>query len=303
MQSRTKAHLAVLTANLFFGINFSVMKHVTGSMMSPLALNVLRVAGSKLLFWIFVLFRPVPLRIEKKHRLRLLICALTGIVINQILFTKGVSLTTPIHGALLMLVCPIAVVFIAAFMIGEGIHFKKIAGLVLGVSGATMLILLREATPGSPDILTGDLLVMGNALSYAFYMVLVMPLMKKYNGIAILTWMFTIAFFIIAPVGWNECRQIDWASFNWKDWAALSFVIVAVTFMAYLMNIYSIRHLGPSITGAYIYTQPLFAGIISVLYAGDTHHMLIKLCAALLIMTGVYLVSQKKTVPVSDISE
>lgn len=303
MHTRTKAHLAVLTANLFFGINFSVMKHVTGHLMSPLALNVLRVAGSALLFWLFILLQPIALTITGKHRWRLLLCALTGIVINQVLFTKGVSLTTPIHGALLMLVCPIAVVFIAAFLVGEGIHLKKITGLVLGVAGATLLILLRETTPGSPDVLTGDLLIMANALSYAFYMVLVLPLMKKYNGIAILAWMFTIAVFIILPIGWNEVTKIEWIAFGWKDWAALSFVIVAVTFLAYLMNIYSIRHLGPSVTGAYIYTQPLFAGIISVLYAGDTQHLLIKICAALLIMTGVYLVSQKKNVPVTDISD
>lgn len=303
MHTRTKAHLSVLTANLFFGINFSVMKHVTGTMMSPLALNVLRVAGSALLFWLFVLFSRVPLFIQKKNRWRLLVCALTGIVINQVLFTKGVSLTTPIHGALLMLVCPIAVVFIAAFLVGEGIHAKKIAGLLLGVSGAVMLILLRENTPGSPDIVTGDILIMINALSYAFYMVFVLPLMKQYNGIAILTWMFTIAFFIITPIGWNDCARINWGAFSWNDWAALVFVVAAVTFMAYLMNIYSIRHLGPSVTGAYIYTQPLFAGIISVLYAGDTQHLFIKICAALLIMTGVYLVSKKKTVTAPDGSE
>ena len=300
MTPRLKAHLAVLTANLFFGINFSVMKYVTGSLMTPLALNALRVTGSMILFWTFVLLRPVPLRIEKKHRLRLIICTLTGIVINQVLFTKGVSLTTPIHGALLMLVCPIAVVFIAAALIGEGIHLKKMAGLALGVSGAVLLILLRENTPGAPDVLTGDLLIMANALSYAFYMVLVQPMMKSYNGIALLTWMFSLSVLILLPAGWNDCTKINWGAFMLNDWLALFFVIAAVTFGAYLMNIYSIRHLGPSVTGAYIYTQPFFAGVISVLYAGDTQHLWIKLLAAVLIMTGVYLVSQKRTGTVSE---
>jgi drug/metabolite transporter (DMT)-like permease len=294
MTHRLKAHLAVLSANLFYGINFSVMKFVTIELMSPLALNVLRVAGSSLLFWVLVLFSRHSLYIEKKHRWRLFVCTLTGIIINQVLFTRGMSLTTPIHAALLMLVCPIAVVFIAALLMGERVSRQKIAGLGLGISGAVLLILLRENTPGSSDIFTGDLLVMINALSYAFYLVLVQPLMKHYNGMVLLFWMFTLANLLLIPAGWGDCMLIDWPSIAPEGWAAILFVVVAVTFLAYLLNIYSIKHLGPSVTGAYIYTQPVFAGIISVIYAGDTAHLGIKTCAAILIMTGVYLVSQKR---------
>jgi drug/metabolite transporter (DMT)-like permease len=294
MTPRLKAHIAVLAANLFFGINYSIMKYVTVYLMSPLALNVLRVAGSMLLFWLFAWVNKVPLYVEKKHRTRLVICALAGIVINQVLFNKGVSLTTPIHGALLMLVCPIAVVFIAALLIGEGIHVKKIFGLALGVTGAVLLIMLRENTPGSGDILTGDLLIMSNALCYAFYLVLVQPLMKQYNGITILTWMFTFSSLVLVPAGWGDCKNIIWENFQTNDWAAIFFVVVAVTFLGYLLTLYSVQRLGPSVTGAYIYTQPVFAGVIAVLYAGDTQHLWVKLCAAVLIMAGVYLVSQKK---------
>jgi drug/metabolite transporter (DMT)-like permease len=294
MTTRFKAHTAILTANLIFAINYSVMKYVTVHLMSPLALNVLRVTGSMLLFWLFALVNKVPLRVEKKHRSRLIICALTGIVINQVLFNKGISLTTPIHGALLMLVCPIAVVFIAALLIGEGIHTKKIVGLLLGVSGAVLLVLLRENAPGSGNILAGDLLIMSNALSYAFYLVLVQPLMKQYDGITVLTWMFTFSSIVLAPAGWNDCTKIVWHQLLVNDWIAILFIIIAVTFLGYLLSIYSVQRLGPSITGAYIYTQPFFAGIIAFFYAGDTQHLWTKLCAGILIMTGVYLVSQKR---------
>jgi drug/metabolite transporter (DMT)-like permease len=294
MTNRLKAHLAVLAANLFYGINFSVMKFVTIKLMSPLALNVLRIAGSTLLFWLFVMFSRQSLFIEKRHRWRLIVCTLTGVIINQVLFTRGLSLTTPIHGALLMLVCPIAVVFIAAVLIGERVSLKKIIGLGLGVSGAVLLILLRENKAESSDILTGDLLIMVNALSYAFYLVLVQPLMKHYNGMVLLMWMFTLANFIMIPAGWRDCIMIQWQNIPPEGWVAILFVVVAVTFLAYLLNIYSIRHLGPTVTGAHIYTQPFFAGIISVLYAGDTEHLGIKASAAVLIMTGVYLVSQKR---------
>jgi drug/metabolite transporter (DMT)-like permease len=68
---------------------------------------------------------------------------------------------------------------------------------------------------------------------------------------------------------------------------------VAGTFLAYFFNIYGIQHLGAGITGSYIYTQPVFAALIAVLFFNE---MLTgsKLLAALMIFLGVFLVSFKK---------
>ncbi len=117
MQPKTKAHITVLAANLFYGINFSVMKYVTDHLMRPIALNVIRVLGSTILFWALHFLQKKSNKINRKDYFRFFLCALTGVVINQILFVKGVSLTTTIRASLLMLVYPIAVVFIAAIVI------------------------------------------------------------------------------------------------------------------------------------------------------------------------------------------
>ena len=293
MTKNTKAHVAVLGANFIFGSNYAVVKYITPSVIHPFALNVVRILVSLFLFWGLFLFKPGKVNIQRKHIPRFLLCGLTGVVINQILFIKGVSLTTPIHSALLSLATPIFITLIAAWLLREGFTLLKFAGLVLGIGGAALLILLKDSSHSGSDILLGDILVLINAVSYAFYLVLVRPLMAVYSGIQVLRWIFTFGALVILPFGMQQFVATDWAAFTALHWVGLAFVAVGATFLAYLLNVYGISVIGPSSTGAYIYTQPVFAALIAILFAGE-HFSMIKLISAILIFTGVYLANMKK---------
>lgn len=293
MTKNTKAHIAVLGANFIFGSNYAVVKYITPSVILPFALNVVRVLASLILFWGLFLFKPGKVKIQRKHIPRFLLCGLTGVVINQILFIKGVSLTTPIHSALLSLATPIFITLIAAWLLREGFTLLKFTGLVLGIGGAAMLILLKDSSHSGSDVLLGDILVLINAISYAFYLVLVRPLMAVYSGIQVLRWIFTFGALIILPFGMQQFISTDWSAFTTTHWAGLLFVAVGATFLAYLLNVYGISLIGASATGAYIYTQPVFAAVIAIFFAGE-HFSMIKLVAAILIFTGVYLANMKK---------
>lgn len=290
-----KAHAAVLGANFIFGTNYAVVKYITPSYLHPFALNVVRILVSLVLFWGLFLFKPEKIPLQKKHIPRLLLCALTGVVINQIFFIKGVSLTTPIHSALLSLATPIFITLIAAWLLKEGFTLLTFLGLILGIGGAAMLVLLKDSHHTGNQILLGDILVLINAVSYAFYLVLVRPLMKTYSGIQVLRWIFSLGALVILPFGMHEFLQTNWAAFDFSHWAGLAFVAVGATFLAYLLNVYGISIIGPSATGAYIYTQPVFAALIAIGFAGESVSW-IKTIAALLIFTGVYLANYKKTI-------
>lgn len=296
MTQRTKAHIGVLITNLFYGINFSVMQHITDKLMKPVALNMLRIGGAMILFWLLYFIKPSNNKIEKKDLPRLIACAFTGILINQILFVKGNALTTNTRAALLMLITPIAVVFIATILLREKIQFQKMLGLFMGVIGAVLLISLKETTQAGRNHLLGDLLIIINALSYAFYLVLIKPLMNHYSAIALIRWLFTIAFFVLLPFSIQPVSEIDWQAFRPEDYVMVSFVVIGVTFLAYLLNVYSIKILGSTVTGAYIYSQPVFAAIISIVVLNDQTNLVIKAIAALFIFLGVYLVSLRKTI-------
>lgn len=293
MNKNTKAHLAVLGANIIFGANYSIVKFITPGYMHPFALNFVRVVSSILLFWLLWIFDQEKIGIQKKHIPRFIACGVTGVLINQVFFIKGLSLTTSIHSSLLSLCTPIFITIIAAWLIKELLNWFKIIGLALGIGGALLLILLKDNNHTGTNILLGDLFVMINAISYAFYLVMVRPLMLHYSAMHILRWVFTIGGILMIPISAPEFLATNWSAFGFSQWMALGFVAIGATFFAYLFNIFGVSKIGASATGSYIYTQPVFAAIIAIIFAGE-HFSWVKGLAALLIFSGVYLANFKK---------
>jgi drug/metabolite transporter (DMT)-like permease len=295
LKATVKAHIAVLLTNLFFAINYSFVKYISPSLVGPYALNLLRVGGSLLLFWSsWLLAREKP-RLYREDIWRLVLCGLLGVTLNQMLFIKGLTMTTAIHASLLMLCSPILITILAFWLLRERMTVVNLFGLALGIGGSVWLITGRQSAGQPRDYLLGDVFVVLNAISYAFYFVLVRPIMKKYSAVDVIRWVFTFGFIMMLPVGWMQFGEIKWQQFNLDTTLILLFVILAGTFLAYVFNAYGIRVLGPGITSAYIYIQLIFAVSIAVLFFGELLTWQ-KALAGVLILFGVYLVSRKKGV-------
>lgn len=295
MNERIKAHLALLGANLFYGAGFTVAKIVMPSLIKPTGFILIRVAIVTFLFWLSYFggenFRT---KIDRKDWKTLILCALFGVATNQLLFFLGLNLTSPIHASLMMLSTPILVSLFAVYAFSDKLTLNKILGLILGVSGAIILVLLGGKDKVATNALLGDLFVLLNAASYAIYLVIVKPLMAKYRPIIIIRWIFLIGLIFVFPFGISNFVAIDWSLFGYKELSAVAFIVICCTFFTFLWNIYALRILSSSTAGAYIYFQPVFAALISVFFFGENLSM-IKIISSILIFVGVYLVSAKRT--------
>jgi len=299
MKKTTLAHFAVLGTNFFFAMNYSLVKSISPSLAGPFAVNVLRVGLSIPLFWILWPFGNTRAGIRKEDLGRFILCAITGVALNQMLFVKGLTLTSTIHASLLILVTPILVTFFALWALKETFTSYKAVGLLLGVAGSVLLVMQKESGTQASDYLLGDLYIMLNSIFYAIYFILVKPLMEKYTALHVIRWVFTIGLLFILPFGWKETAAVPWHSFDGAHVAALVGIVVTGTFLAYYFNGYALRYLGAGITGAYIYTQPVFAVLIAILLLGESFTWQ-KLAAALLIFSGVYFVSFRKKKPLAS---
>ncbi|HWN87872.1 MAG TPA: EamA family transporter [Chitinophagaceae bacterium] len=293
MKPEAKAHIAVVSTNLFFAVNFSLVKYVSPALIKPYAVNILRVGVSLILFWLLWTMSDVKPHIKRKHWFRFFLCGLTGIAINQMFFIKGLTYTSAIHASLLILLTPILITVFAFTVLKEKITIIKALGLALGIGGAVLLILSKEQSSSATDYLFGDLLIVINAISYTVYFIIVKPLMAEYPPLHVVRWVFTFGFLMILPFGWNEFVSIPWEQLEWSHYLSILFIVVPGTFLAYFFNIYGIQHLGAGTTGSYIYTQPVFAAVIAVIIF---HEQLTpaKLLAGIMIFLGVFLVSFKR---------
>ena len=216
-----------------------------------------------------------------------------AIALNQMLFIKGLAYTFPIHAALLTLITPILITIIAARVLKEKINVAKILGLFLGIAGASLLVGSREVSAPGENSMLGDSLIILSSVAYTFYFILVKPLMKKYSAIQVVRWIFTFGFLMILPFCYHEFKNIAWPFFSFKEWLFLFLIVVPGTFFAYIFNVYGIQKLSASLAGMYIYSQPVFAVIIAMIFLKEKFTFY-KIIAGLLIGLGVYLSNRKK---------
>ena len=289
MNRTVLAHISLIFANLIYALNFTFAKDVMPDFIMPRGFILLRVIGALALFSISY-FIFINEKVEKKDLLRLAICGVFGVAINQLFFFEGLNLTTPINASIVMTINPILVIFLSFLIIGERITIRKIIGILIGLFGATTLILKEGSLDFYSNHQTGNLLVFINASSYALYLVLVKPLLKKYHPITILFYVFGFGLLYVLPFGLNSLSSVRWEIIPNHIYLEIAFVVICTTFIAYLLNSYALKQLSPTTVSIYIYLQPIVASLFAIFWGADFIDNQ-KIMAALLIFLGVYLVS------------
>lgn len=284
------AHLALLTVGIIYALNYFVAKGLMPHRIGPSGFIALRVIGGGIMFYLVRISSRFE-RVDTSDLLRLALCGLTGVAINQLCFFNGLSLTSPVHASLIMTINPIFVLIASAVILGTSITKRKVFGIALGALGAiTLLLSSPESTDSNGPSLMGDLLILINALSYGIYLVIVKPLMAKYRPITVISWVFIFGAIFAVPFGINEVMTIDWVSFGAAEWQGLLYVIIGTTFLAYLLNIYALGSVDPTVVSIYIYLQPIIVTFLTAVWAyGDLEASTLACAAA--IFTGVWLVS------------
>ena len=285
-----QTYLALTLVSLFYGVNYSILKIVVPDYLGAFGFIVFRVIISAAIFWLFYSIRTEKID-WKSDGIRLTLCALTGVAINQLIFYKGISLTSAVNGSIIMTLTPVLVLIWASVLIGEKITKAKVVGVILGMLGAIVIVYKPDTISASGDW-RGDLLILINGASYACYLVIVKPLMKKYKPMSVVTWIFTIAIIFVLPVGFNQALSADFDSFPTKVWWSMAYAIIIVTVVVYFLNAWTLVRVNSSVVGAFIYLQPIFATLTAIVFFNE-QFLLKHLLAATFVFSGVWLVTKK----------
>lgn len=289
---KTWAHLSLLTANIIYGINYSIAKAIMPDQIKPLALVALRSISAATLFWIAGFFIAGE-KVDRKDLLYLFGCSFFGVVINQVLFLVGLNYTSPVNSSIIISTNPIFAFVFAAVILRENITFLKGIGLSIGLSGVLMLILQN----GTPDISSrtflGDLFTLINTISWAFYTVIIKRMLEKYHPVTVMKWTFTFGMLTTIPVGYAQWSKMDWSAVSLNGWLGIGFVVLFATFLGYLLISFGLRRLSPTIVSTYTYLNPIIAAYLASIM-GQDHIDLVMIISAILIFTGVFVVSWQK---------
>lgn len=295
MSKRNLALIGATIVSIIYGITFTIAKDVMPKYIDAYGFILLRAGGSMLLFWLVWLFMPKE-KIALNDFPRIVAAAFFGVAFNMLTFFKGLSLTSPISAAVIMVSTPMIVLVLSAIIMKERMKKRMIFGIVLGLIGTASLILYGKSIGDTSQSGLGNFLVLVNAISYGFYLIIVKKLMNKYNAFTFVKWIYLFGFIMVLPFGWSQFTAVDWTIVPTDIYWKIGFVVVISTFLTYLLNLLSMKELKPTTVAVFIYLQPLFATVFAISLGKDTLS-LVKIGSALLIFTGVYLVTQKPPNP------
>lgn len=291
MSHRLGPHLALLAVQILFGI-WPIFGKVVLRSMSPTSLVALRITGAALALAILQR-RLAPLfRMPAKDLVLLILCSMIGIVGNQFLFVKGLSLTTVINAEILSTTIPAYALTISILLGYDRWSLKTVGGIVIAAAGVLYLINPARADLTSTTT-TGNILILINSFLYAIFIVISKSLYERYGALNMITWIFVVGLLVTIPVGIYSLQQENLAAIDRNTWLALAFIILLPTVGAYYLNAWALTRVSPSTVAIYIYLQPLMAFGFAPLLLGEqwTYRTIV---AALLIFGGVALVTTNK---------
>ena len=253
-----------------------------------------RVAGACLLFWIASLFAPKE-QVPWRDRLMFIGSALTGLLFNQCCFTIGLSITSPINASIVTTSMPIFAMILAALILREPITGKKALGVLMGCSGALILILSSAAhADARVGDIRGDLLCLFAQFSFALYLSLFNPLIKRYNVFTVNKYMFSWATLMLLPLSSYHVYGVISQPIPLLTWIEVGYVVVCGTFFCYILTMIGQRTLRPTVVSVYNYVQPIVA-VAASLIMGISTMKLTHVLAVVLVFSGVWLVVKSKS--------
>ena len=262
-----RPHLALVAVQLFFG-TWPIVGKIVLRAMPATTLAAARVFGGAVAF--LILSRSLR-RIAVARRsdyLKFALYGLLGVALNQLLFIKGLSLSTVINANLLGTMIPVFTLAGSVALGRESFSKRVAAGLAVAALGAAYLVNPFGAD-FSQSSTAGNLLLVANAFFYGLYLALSQDAIRRFGALTVITWMFVMANLVTLPIGLYSLKDVQLSGVEPHVWLALLYIVAVPTVLTYYLNAWALGRVEPSVVAVYIYMQPLIALALAPLVLGE----------------------------------
>jgi drug/metabolite transporter (DMT)-like permease len=290
-KSAAAPHLALIVVQILFA-TWPIIGKIALRKVPAVALVGFRAAGASLALMLLAGMSGRLQRIKIVDWPLLIISSILGLVLNQLLFTKGLSLTTAINATLLSTTIPVFTLLVGVILRTDRATLRRLLGIGLAAGG--VLYLIGPGRAGfSSETRSGDLLIVANSFSYGAYIAVSKDLVRRYNALTVIAWIFVVGCVITIPAAAISLSTISLSSISWQVWLAILYIVLLPTAGAYYLNAWALARVAPSTVAVYIYLQPLIAFVLAPLILGEPLSSR-AIIASLLIFCGVLVVTRRK---------
>lgn len=289
-----KGHVAVLCANLIFGLNIPISKALLSQWMTPFGYMASRTLVATIIFWIIQSFLPKE-KVSPKDLAIIAMGGIMGFVVSQSLTAVSLQYTSPVYFSLIVALSPLVVMLLAAVFLKEPITGKKMAGVVLGIAGALLMIAQIDNSVSGKNNLWGIFLAVISVTAFSVYLIIIRSVAQKYTTVTQMKWMFLFAAIILVPLGCTEYSEqaLFSASWGWTGVWELAFVAILATSVAYFLTPFGMKYLRATTVSVYMNLQPIVSSVAAIC-VGQDNFSWDKPLAEVLVIARAYVVSTSR---------
>lgn len=294
-------HLALIAVQVMFG-TWPIFGKIALRTLSSTSLVGFRILGAAIIFSLFQRKLGELRRLPRRVLAWVALSSLLGVVFNQLLFVKGLSLTTAINATLLTTTIPIFTLVVSIALGYDRASIRNVLGIGIAAAGVIYLADPLRANFSAQTTL-GNILIIINSFSFGAYIAVSRNLFRRYGALNVITWIFLIGAVVTLPISAYAWRTQGLSSVGMGVWFSVAYIILVPTVGAYYLNSWAITRVSPSIVAVYIYLQPLLAFGLAPLVLGEslTSRTLV---ACVLIFAGVAVVTIRgRSLAVEEVSE
>jgi drug/metabolite transporter, DME family len=265
MRRPATVELMLLATVLLWALNLSVTKFILDEGVAPLAYATVRYGLASAIFVALALAVEGTVRIARGH-LPLVALAAVTLWVNQLCFVFALDLTAASTVGILLGAIP---VFTGLF--GLALGTERASGrfwIAAGVSFAGVALVAVGAAGEVSASLTGIVLGIATAATWAAYSVVFAPLTKSYSVTRLSAVVLPCTWVLIAIVGIPQTRDQDW-SLGWEIWALLVFATIGPLVLTNVLWFRSIRRIGANRATLVANLEPFVAAVLAVILLSE----------------------------------
>jgi drug/metabolite transporter (DMT)-like permease len=195
-----------------------------------------------------------------------------GVVTNQVCFTVGLRYTSVSHAAVIVGIGPIYTLIFAVLLKLETATWRKAIGMVMAFAGIAAMAAEHGVSAHSPSML-GDAITMTGSIGFAMYVVLGKRLGGRYDPLTMTAFSHYAGALMVLPVAIYRAVTLGstehWRAIAWTGWAALLYMVIFSSAVAYVFYFWLLRYLEASQLSAFTYLLPVVATALGILWLGE----------------------------------
>lgn len=288
---RTMAHMSLLIANLIFGLGVPITKLLLDNWVSPLAWMATRCIGAAVIFWAVSLFMPKE-KVTPHDLFVIMIGGLIGFLVSQTFTAWAIDYSTPTYVSFIATLTPVMTMACAALFISERISKKGVAGVVIGILGAMLMVVKNWQNGTGKNDVIGIGFALLSLLTWAVYLIITRSVSARYSAVTQMKWIFLVSSVAILPFSWGDLAHSTLYSraWQWSGVLEMAYIVVLATVVGFFAIPFASRYLKATTVSVYTNLQPVVASFVAIALGQDVLTW-DKPVALILVLLSAYLVS------------